>query len=1029
MLFFVAALSLVALAALGTAQATSRRHVVALRERAVRRVAAVALAIAESRARAELLDHHSGTATPAPPAEPDFEGFAVDVARDPVHDLRLRWVVERDADSGAIHQRQSPVVELAAASIDAVAAALEPYAESAAGRSTMQSLAVSLFEARGMLADADDLRAFVDHFVSQPGRSVGVRVDELLAGVDPLARLRRTNAHPTRTDGYDRGRLTRRGPPIEAGPTLVQRFTATLRQGGAEPRTWSVDRQKQVLHRIALRAQQDWLEPQLDQPGGILVGAALGPEVISDQDWDPGATEFVPTSNLAPLEVACQPRPHGLLLAGAGVRARIDDVGGLLRFVTLPPAPFAEESDDRPIQWVPELLLVGDAERSRVGFAHESVWCGWGRPQRLTRCPARVRALCPIGGRMLVWLIDDTLLLVESDGRVTREVFDFVADGAPVWLPLLDRWAFPVRTRGGGWRLVDVDLEVSFVGGSVPGADATLVQSDGVDGVFWVAPAGTSEVAVVCHTWIATDGARTQVGPALAGPAVAMSVFPARGVVATWRSDGRYELWRSSAVALARAGDGQVPEFHGVALPDVSRMSFWIPTPSGIVRHTLRPRSLKRVEFGAQMVLPPAVHPGDATFHAPLVRGLEGELLCSDGSRVVIEPTGTLTHAASVLRAPDLSDLFVDGAYSSPLRGETLRYSTVGHEIGEAELAIEEGSAELLVKPERRAATSADPGRPRTLLRLVQRGSISFAPDGAWIAQFHPSQPTASQIRAYQVIGPTERELRATSSIVRTPAAGSWEHQRSVTILGSPWELRVWVGEPPAELPRVVVDQAYPDGVLGSTIAVADTMEGGEWSRVGWGWSAGGRASLRIGAGESEWAADVTAAPWGGSAFRLRSRDWTAELGGEVGGAKSFKGTVQGLSLRPARIDPLPAASPIFASASRERPAWRWVLPFTVAPGGALVRVAALGEFPAGTELEWRIDAWSAGRVESSRSRGRSAALPPRPQRASRYVVTAWLHADASGRRTPLVEAVEVSWLAAPEPWTPEPLPLFDDPG
>lgn len=1039
-LVFVVAVSLLTLATLGSTRVAWRRELVLVREEEVRVAAGFALAAAENQARRELagestsgnpeitLPRDGAAAPPDPGTAPRrVEGgeLWVQASRRPVSDGGETWHVVRDPSTGSITRRSMPSLALHCATTEELRDALLPDGVSPPQIAALQDLAVALLAAQRGLQDADDLRAFVENFASAPGALPGIDLDRLLADIDPVARLRRTNVHPTRTEGMDRGRVIGSRPSIHAGPALRQELSVEVRSTGRESRTWRAAEGRRIAHRLALRVQNDWLEPQLDQPGGVVVGAAFGPELLTDREWEPGTSHYIATPGVDPTRLDARPVAQGLSLFGDSMRARLDIVAGTLRFTELPDVSATHGPPTMDvIQWVGPRLLVGAQQPARVGFAQHQVYLEGSPASACSRFPVLVRAVCPVGGRAIVWLSDDSLALLDSRGSVLRVRGDFACDGAPIFLPLLDRWAFS-SPAAGGWLLVDGELQARLVSGSGVTGRVESIVGDGVDGFFWVGQSSEQGPSWLGHTRFHGDTVVPSPGPSLDQRPVALCSFPARALAATWAQDGRYELWRVGAVALVRAGEGQVPEFRGGVVPDVGRMAFWLPSSSGVLLHHLVPRSPKELDLGAQLVLNPRAMGHVPGFRAPLVGGFDAELDDGAGGRMRVEPAGTMNLGSSALRAPDLSDLLVDGAYSSPRRGETLRYSTLasgdgtGDGVASSTPSLAEGWAEVLVKPERSAADSPEPHRPRILLRFVQHAALSFTPDSQWISQHHPSHPSPASIRAYQVIGGSQRELRITSDIVRAPAAQVWRHERSAVVIGVPWELRVWVGDPTVELPPLIVDQICPGGILESTSVVTDASESGVWTRLVWAWQAGGRAYLQLVGQDGAWASSGSPSEWSGSAFETLPRGWVLELGGVIDGEKAFKGTLQQLSIG---RDASPSASPSRPlMPDPDRPGWRWVLPFEVEPGGRLLRVAALGDFSSGTDLEWRIDEWTALGLRSWFARGRQAAVPESPARSARYVVSGWLIPDESRRYTPLVEALEVTWLGAPEPWSLSP--------
>ncbi|MCA8961564.1 MAG: hypothetical protein KDC38_13660, partial [Planctomycetes bacterium] len=141
----------------------------------------------------------------------------------------------------------------------------------------------------------------------------------IIRQLDPNPRLRRTNSHPWRTAGPDRGREEGHGAVLLPGLSGRFEFGVTVTIDG-DPRP-SVERTRRarLLERRRLSTESDWLRSEALQPDGVEIdGAQLGPERIDDATPRFGAEVPVADTSAATSTVAWT--PWGGLFDTSGAR-------------------------------------------------------------------------------------------------------------------------------------------------------------------------------------------------------------------------------------------------------------------------------------------------------------------------------------------------------------------------------------------------------------------------------------------------------------------------------------------------------------------------------------------------------------------------------------------------------------------------------------------------------------------------------------------------------------------------------------
>ncbi len=809
--------------------------------------------------------------------------------------------IGRDPENGRPARAQVAVIPLPEATRVEIDLALSPYFEGEGASPALTAARVAFVERidllrRGELppSDLDELAAAL----ALAGED-GLADEELLRALDPVPRLRRTNSHPSRVRGPDRGSLGAGLPALT--PEYSGRFLleAELVPGHDRPaRRRSARRTLDLLERVELRFEEDWLAPSLDQPGGVARSAriALGPEEVTDFDLEPLPSQFAPAPpGIDPAALLWRALPFGAIGEGNEGALLVRPSGSGLEVETL------ERLAAGAHPWLARLRAADDAVRA--------AW--W------VEADANGVGQCLVHGRT-----SGDRSLVERSAPLDHEV----------------RSLSPIAAR-----------------------DAVLAVGENAEG------------------------------------------------------EPRFSIHRPGAVSLVRAGSGTLPAPARAAVADPAGRGFYTIDDSGIGWIPLREVHAKHFDLGGYLHLLPEADPRPARLRAPLRRGLDAVL--AGGER--IEPAGTLNRGSSVLRGPDLSDLFADGIYLSPLRDETLRFESGEGEAARSALSILAGSGSLLVKPERSAPGAPEPERERILLRLEHAFDLDFHPDAEWIALHHPSHPDPAAIHSITVAGGSPRSGTAVTLVGRRPARGVWFHRREVSLAGAPWVVRVRAGVPARDLPDWSLDQLFVEEVLASEATAPDRGEGGEWQRLEWGFRAGALALLatRSGGGEAT-AAEATSAvagPSAASALRLEAGAWRLEIGGELG-AKAFRGTLLDLRIDDAPPESAAAARPVFAPASALDPDLVWILPVTCPAGARIRRVVALGDLPPGTGVRWRLEARTPSGIVERTGNGRLFSPDLEILHDdSRVRLEAWLDSDGEGMRTPLIERIGVEWLRAVE--------------
>ena len=914
-------ISLVVLAEAGRSVAARREREWREEERRVEEALAYGVALTESRLRRRLADPTPLTAEELVdpfleatyPLHPEGEGDALS--------LRSRIIFgpgEESADTIARSEQDGrpvavvrPLLHLPEVEHETLAGFLVPHfeeeslAEEAAGWTAglLRRLRVGGRPPFDTSALANALEsAYLENLPADPRlRRVLERWREIIPKlIDPDPRLRRTNAHPHRLRGRDRGAYPGSGGVVS--PRLSGRFTVEVEVRKSEEATIRRTRARlQLLERVSLRFQDDWLTPTLRQPGGIEWGEALpGPEVVSDADWVEEETTFAAApEGLDPASCGWRLLPRGALLIGRGHGAQLHvDETAAIELV-----PFPLRDDVLPTSPVPviagrEWVVPGRGGRAfiadEVDLLDHQQW-------RELSLPFEVSSLYPLTTSVLAVGLRGEVASIVPPGDVRR---DLAIRRRPVLLPLQDRLLVPGE-RAGLWLLIDADLSVVEIPGPELKPTAPDPVSDGGAGVWLVDRRVDGDR--LGHATLFTEGLSVRWSLTPTATIVALAAFPLRGFAVTVSEGGSYVIWRSTAVGPVEAGSGALPAFEGRLVADPAGPRIWIPVTDGVFSISLTARREKHLELGGHVLLAPRSHDAASLFSAPLREGLTALF----GGVEEFPAAGTVNRGGSVLRARDLSDLTVDGVYLSPLRRETLRYSTLEAGVNGASLPPSAGRGQLLIKPERSSEESPEPNRERVLLRLRHHYAISFEPTLDWVVEHHPQHPERGSIHSIVRDGPRERFGEATSTVRRHPARSRWRHHRRLRLVGDPWVVRVRVGDPPVELPPWTIDQVDRSRVLESESFAADVGEGGEWQRLQWGWRGGGEAWLRVGGEAGTWGEVLAESAVGGEVFRMEPLDWTLELGGELGG-KAFRGTIRDVAL-----EPPPPSFPEFPSIHR----------------------------------------------------------------------------------------------------------------
>lgn len=471
-------------------------------------------------------------------------------------------------------------------------------------------------------------------------------------------------------------------------------------------------------------------------------------------------------------------------------------------------------------------------------------------------------------------------------------------------------------------------------------------------------------------------------------------------------------------------------------------------------RFELAPVLRKHTHLDAHLLLvpepDPAADPGSAgvaatrRLAAPLVGTLEASVQGPALPARRLAAAGTANRGGSVLDAQDLSDLVVDGLYLDPLRGETLRFASHADVTLEGLLPLAAAEARLLVKVACAAPQCPDPGRPRTLVRLRQQAVVRCQPTLQWFLATHPAPPAASAIAVLERSGPGARSAELVSTLVRDPAARVWRHERRLELHGPPWVVQARTADGSALGSPLVLDQVSPVGVLHGVAQVNDDLVAGEWGVLAWGWRAGGEPAIALSVatpahssvvvdavGDAEPSAvEATVTDlawfWGSAAPSLpvaeiatwEAGDWVLEIGGPLG-EKAFRGVVQGLRIDATVPDgtvpdtTVPGVVTLAPRVFAEVPArgcW-WVVPGCFEAGARLRAIQALGIIPHDAQLEWRVELWGANGISHHAGVGRSWMGPAHSfAEPTRCAVWIGLRPDAAGRRTPLVEGIQLVW-------------------
>ncbi|MFN0057777.1 MAG: hypothetical protein ACKVX7_04905 [Planctomycetota bacterium] len=878
------------------------------------------------------------------------------------------------------------------------------------------------------------------------------RLDALLAVLDPVPRLRRTNAHPARVDGKDRGHFAAPGPTLSAWPSGDYRLRVDVKPAAAAPGarvlptpSKSTERAIEVcrVHRIA--AEDEANAPTLLQPGGSEKARALeGPEDLCDRHYSLGsAVELDGAAAGVAVEPECwRVLPGGLIGVGrsatsAAVAPRVI-ASVLARAGALQLATEPLPTVDAPVCFVVPLLTGGF-----VFGATNSLWFTTKRASPSAgSAPAAADAatwsvrrvalesplvnLHSVGGKLMAVLASAELRLYYESGDLVTSKYIAGLRGGGVCLPLADAVLFPPAHAISSWTVVDANLEPHAIGGPTLDVFASELHADGCAGLWWTS--STVASSQVWHAELVDDALEvatydlTHESSGFALPPLVSAAFANRKLLAVVGADARALLLRRTGAALAECGLVALPQ-----RPDALRAesggegALWIVNATRIWRVTLAAAQPKHPEFGWQLALAPrTTTDSDRDFRAPLVGDFRATL--ANGAHLI--GAGTCNHGGSVLRAPDLSDLFVDGLYVSPLRGEHLSF-----EWEVAGASFDSGVGELWVKPERAASAEPEPEEPRALVTLRQHGSVRFTPEAEWVRRFHPAAPPV--LHSFTLHGAPTRPLEATSTIERRPLDTVWCHRRTTELVGIPWRIEAWV--PSSAAPRTptrladwTIDRDDLVGDDGSTVCVPDTASAGDWTRIGWRWLNRDRAALTVdGVSPHADPAPSSEPPEFAAAFAREFDAATLELGGAASG-RSFRGTLRALAIDWHDDDGDDDAATLGATyePASGLPQARLVLgPY--APGTKLVAVHASGAFPLGTSVRWQVTEVGPSDVRSSLGEGRTMRLAdavalagaPNPgfdaREVSTWIVALWLVPSADGERAPLIEELSAVLLSA----------------
>ncbi len=155
----------------------------------------------------------------------------------------------------------------------------------------------------------------------------------LQVGLDPYSRLRRTNAHPSRVAGKDRGAYRLPGGPVS--PRLSGRFVLEAELPGKSPGSrHEARRTVTLLKRTELRFQEDWVQGEVQ-----LHDVCLGPEVISDAEYAAGEAIFIAATEPCQLQsFAWRALATCALAVGPAMGVTVGTTGSemRLRFFPLP---------------------------------------------------------------------------------------------------------------------------------------------------------------------------------------------------------------------------------------------------------------------------------------------------------------------------------------------------------------------------------------------------------------------------------------------------------------------------------------------------------------------------------------------------------------------------------------------------------------------------------------------------------------------------------------------------------------------
>ncbi len=907
---------------------------------------------------------------------------------DPVFDHTLVQTVARDPGSG----HPMSVVRSATYLLDVDGADLHEVVSAATRESGRpEVIGEWLFDVLRQLRETEDAHPWsrLDDAILRRASLEGMdrgAVDSVLLHLNPHPRLRRTNSHPQRM-GQDRARISAPGTVIATGTSGRVRLRVTAWLESRPDRVIQRSVLRTLLERRRLQTQSDWLASNAVWGGGV----RLGPELVDDADVAVGSMAGVVSGVDS---AAVQWTRYGGLLREETTRrwlarGRALDVG-----TDSPRAP--TESD---ASWTLRALGSG----AWVEWGERSLSFSRGGVARTTERIAEVGVLSA------------TVVAVGVSGRVEWFTFNGDVAHAPLQLEGVARASFSVPlydtlviATTAGWFAARGDGSVTALAGAPVSSEVTSVVNGRSCG--WTLIGGRAVARYELRppdlhvTVTRLDDARPSLTQCvvIGGRPLGRHVD---GSLSAWTllGDRIVERLVERPAEFGAAGFMIAQEPPGVW--SVDQWLRWFP---------VEPLVGKRPALDGHLALVPRGMAGPTAFVARCDGTLKAEVVTSAGGTEIMDAAGTLAAESSVLGGGDLSDLFIDGAFSSPIRAETLRYSTLEQGL-DVPLSTEQGWLSVLLKPERDSATSTEPSRIRTVVRLEQWTAIEFQPTAQWISDHHPAQPSVSAIAAFTVSGGV-RPVRLRCELQRRPNTDAWVHMRSTIVTGQPWTVAVATGDPLQWLDPWVIDSVDP-WIPDEHVFVSDDTNSGRWHWLSLQWD---EASTGIAFDDRQQSEARTTT----SVFVLASPSdrWVLEFGGAIGD-KAFGGTARDFRLSSGEPPPFD---------------WAWLEPsgttdgahfsWPVDVGGTHLRsVYALGAFPSGATIDWTLRAVDDTEIATVRRSGRLLSGRDLPS-AERFVVAGRLvfgrsslersgasASSAAGTASwPLLEALVAEFLVPP---------------